>query len=98
MANSAYYFCEMTSPHGSCPMIVDFKQRSVHLPERSRGTIARTYLYMSDRYNIKLSKSQDRLMKVWNKTYTVSHWECKRNGKIRMTQGWSNRFVSSECG
>lgn len=83
--------------YGSCPMIVDFKQRSVQPPEQSRGAIARTYLYMSDRYKIDLSKSQQKLMQAWNKEHPVSEWECERDRRIEKVQGWNNNFVREQC-
>lgn len=83
--------------YGQCPMIVDFKARKVQPPKQSRGAIARTYLYMSDRYAIKLSKSQRRLMDAWNKMYPVSEWECIRDNRIAKKQGWNNEFVENKC-
>jgi deoxyribonuclease-1 len=83
--------------YGSCPMIVDFKKRSVQPPKQSRGAIARTYLYMSEHYHMALSRSQYKLMQGWNNTYSVSPWECKRDRRIEKAQGWSNHFVSDRC-
>jgi deoxyribonuclease-1 len=85
------------SQYGKCEMIVDFKKRQAQPPKRSRGAIARTYLYMSDRYNVKLSKSQKRLMTAWNTTYPVDQWECERNTKISKVQGWKNKFTDAAC-
>ncbi len=86
-------------PHqyGQCPMIVDFKKRSVQPPKQSRGAIARTYLYMNDRYHMTLSKSQYRLMQGWNNRHPVSPWECERDRRIEKVQGWNNHFVSDYC-
>ena len=83
--------------YGSCPMIVDFKQRSVQPPEQSRGAIARTYLYMSERYDMSLSRAQYNLMQAWNNRHPVSPWECERDRRIEKVQGWSNHFVSDQC-
>jgi len=83
--------------YGQCPIVIDFKKRQVQPPKQSRGAIARTYLYMEDRYPFKLSKSQKRLMKGWNKMHPVSEWECVRNQRIEKLQGWGNSFVSSLC-
>jgi deoxyribonuclease-1 len=87
------------TPHqyGQCSMLVDFKKRSVQPPKRSRGGISRTYLYMSERYSIKLSKAQTRLMKAWDKMHPVDNWECERDNRIKAVQGWNNRFVASQC-
>lgn len=83
--------------YGQCPMIVDFKARKVQPPKESRGPIARTYLYMSDRYDFNLSKSQNRLMEAWDKQYPVNQWECERNSRIAKIQNWGNRFVGNKC-
>jgi deoxyribonuclease-1 len=83
--------------YGQCPMVVDFKARQVQPPKRSRGAIARTYLYMADQYKIKLSKSQKQLMKAWDKTYPVNSWECERDSRIASKQGWNNPFVTRKC-
>lgn len=40
--------------YGRCDMQVNFKQRKVMPPDRARGSIARTYLYMSKEYGFKL--------------------------------------------
>lgn len=84
--------------YGQCPMIVDFKARQVQPSGHSRGAIARTYLYMSDQYGIKLSKAQKRLMTGWNKAYSVSNWECRRDERIKAIQGWGNPYVARVCG
>lgn len=74
---SRYNFSEWNGePHqyGQCEMVVDFKDRKVQPPKNSRGAIARTYLYMHDRYEFRLSKSQERLLRVWAE-YPVSDWD-----------------------
>ena len=85
------------SQYGACSMIVDFKGRKVQPTEVARGAIARTYLYMYDRYNLKLSKADQRLMNAWNKMYPVSDWECERNELVREAQGNGNKFVTLGC-
>ncbi len=83
--------------YGQCNMQVNFKQRKVMPPERARGAIARTYLYMNQRYKFHLSRQQTQLMQVWNKTYPVSHWECERDVRIAKIQGNHNSFVYNSC-
>lgn len=83
--------------YGNCPMIVDFKKRSVQPSAQSRGAIARTYLYMSERYGMALSKSQTKLMQGWNNRHSVTPWECERDRRIEKVQGWNNHFVSDRC-
>ncbi len=83
--------------YGMCEMQVNFKQRKVMPPDRARGSIARTYLYMSKEYNLKLSSSERKLMIAWNKQYPVDEWECTRNQRIIAIQGNDNPFVTQEC-
>ena len=60
--------------YGQCEMQVNFKQRKVMPPDRAKGSIARTYLYMSQEYGFKLSKQQTNLMMAWNKQFPVNKW------------------------
>ncbi len=83
--------------YGQCEMQVDFKQRAAMPPARARGAIARTYLYMNQKYAFNLSKSQQQLMHAWHKTYPVSAWECQRDEKIARIQGNHNPFVQQAC-
>lgn len=84
--------------YGQCDMQIDFKARQVMPPERARGLIARTMLYMSQRYHVPLSKSQRQLMQAWNRTYPVTKWECTRNQRITQRQGNDNPLVTKACG
>lgn len=79
--------------YGTCSMIVDFRQKKVQPPARTRGTIARAYLYMSDTYNITLSNRDSKLYDAWSKQHPPSQWECKRNTLIKKLQGNENRFI-----
>ncbi|ANU35304.1 endonuclease [Vibrio scophthalmi] len=83
--------------YGSCEMQVNFKQRKVMPPARARGSIARTYLYMSQEYSFDLSKQQRNLMQAWNKQYPAEKWECERDKHIAKVQGNHNPFVVEAC-
>ncbi|MCF7364266.1 endonuclease [Vibrio sp. A1-b2] len=83
--------------YGQCEMQVNFKGRKAMPPERARGAIARTYLYMSAEHGFKLSNSQTKLMQAWNKTYPVDEWECERERRIFKVQGNRNPFVYEQC-
>ncbi len=82
-------------PHqyGACPFVVDFRQRTAMPPEHTRGAIARIYLYMSQRYGLRLSKQDRRLYDAWSRQYPVSEWETWRNRRIACVQGHANSFV-----
>lgn len=79
--------------YGQCDMLVNFKQKQVQPPQHSKGAIARTYFYMSDRYNLSLSKKEKKLFTVWDKQNPPSRWECRRNEMIKKKQGNGNRFI-----
>ncbi len=79
--------------YGRCDMKVDFKGRRVTPPENVRGDVARTYLYMSDRYGIKLSDGQQKMFEAWNKQDPVDKWELEKNRRIKAVQGNSNKYI-----
>ena len=83
--------------YGQCEMVVDFKGRRAQPPKRSRGMIARAYLYMADKYGIRLSQAQSRLYQVWNRQYAPDDNECLRNELIAKVQGNDNPFVTKAC-
>lgn len=80
--------------YGQCDFEVDFKGRKAEPPPSVRGDIARTYFYMADRYKLKLSDSQKRLLNAWHKTDPVSIEERKRNSDLTLIQGNGNKFVN----
>lgn len=84
-------------PYGQCAMKVDFKQKLAEPPARARGAIARTYFYMRDRYQLRLSRQQTQLFSAWDKLYPVSVWECERDSRIAQVQGNHNPYVQRAC-
>ena len=87
---------DVKSAFGSC--LVKIHNRKVEPTIQSRGQIARTYLYMDQRYpRYKMSKSQKQLMHAWNKMYPVSAWECLRAERISKIQGNRNTLVTEQC-
>ncbi|QFY89899.1 endonuclease [Magnetovirga frankeli] len=79
--------------YGECDFEVDFKNRVAEPRPEIRGDIARIYFYMSDKYNLRLSKQQEQLLKVWNNQDPVDDIERLRNAKIASIQGNSNPFI-----
>ena len=79
--------------YGQCDFEVNFKGKKAEPPPNVRGDIARTYFYMSDRYNLKLSKQHKRLFNAWNKTDPVDDWEKLRNILISKNQGNENIYI-----
>ncbi|WP_368500057.1 endonuclease [Neptuniibacter sp. 2_MG-2023] len=79
--------------YGRCDMEVDFKARKVEPSDSIRGDIARTYFYMRDQYQIKLSRKQVQLFTAWDKLDPVDEWELARNNLIKKIQGNGNPYV-----
>ena len=88
---------EAELPFGAiCPM--RFFKRHVEPPERARGVIARTHLYMETSYErFRLSRQQRRLMESWNRLYPPDTWECERDRRIARFQGNHNPFIRAQC-
>lgn len=83
--------------YGQCAMKIDFKNKLAEPPERARGAIARTYFYMRDRYQLRLSSQQTQLFTAWDKRYLVTSWECSRDQRIAEQQGNHNPYVQQAC-
>ena len=79
--------------YGNCEFEVNFKEQRAYPKKDIRGDIARIYFYMSDRYNIRLSKQERRLMEVWNKQDPVDNWERIKNKRVLRLQGNKNKFI-----
>lgn len=61
--------------YGQCDFEVDFKQRKAEPPPQVRGDIARTYFYMAKRYDLQLSKQQQKLFAAWDASDPEDDWE-----------------------
>ena len=79
--------------YGNCEFEVDFRARKVYPRAEIRGDIARVYFYMSDKYNIPLSKTERKMMKEWNIKDPTSTWEKIKNERVFKLQGNRNSFI-----
>ncbi|MCV3482138.1 endonuclease [Campylobacter sp. CNRCH_2014_0184h] len=61
--------------YGNCKVYTDFKLKRFYPANYSKGYIARSYLYMSKTYNIRLSDQERKLMESWDKQYPMSEKE-----------------------
>ncbi len=94
---SNFSFADLSSlpnMYGDCDFKVDFKTKRAQPSERTRGQIARTYLYMAEKYGLKLSSQDQQLYNAWNNMYPVSDWEAQRNTRVAKIMGWDNPFVT----
>ncbi|QCI18373.1 deoxyribonuclease I [Buchnera aphidicola (Aphis nasturtii)] len=97
---SNFMYSEFSSDikqYGKCSVKIDFKKKLVEPPKKARGAIARTYFYMSEIYNIKLSAKEKKLFIKWNNTFPVTKWECIRENLIFKVQGNHNNYVYKKC-
>lgn len=83
--------------YGQCDMVVDFKRRQVQPPAQTKGIIARTYLYMANRYKLQMAKAQRQLYSRWNTLYPADEIECQRHELVSQKQGWPNPFTQQQC-
>lgn len=79
--------------YGECRFEVDFDQDRVRIKKDIRGDVARTYLYMSDRYNMKLSSQELNKFSAWNKEDPADKWEIEKNKRIKAIQGNGNPWI-----
>lgn len=80
--------------YGECRFEVDFDQDRVRIKNDIRGDVSRTYLYMSDRYKMKLSPQELNKFSVWNKEDPVDVWEIQKNKRIKVIQGNGNTWIT----
>jgi deoxyribonuclease-1 len=78
---------------GDCNFWVDKKARKVTPDDDAKGIVARATLFMSDHYQIPLSKSQRRLMVAWHKMYPPSVWEKEWARNVAEIEGYKNSYI-----
>lgn len=81
---------------GTCA--VRIARRKVEPPDAAKGTVARASLYMAAAYpNFRLSDSQQKLFRAWDRLFPPDGWECERERRIARLQGNDNPFVRQAC-
>lgn len=79
--------------YGNCNVQIDFKDKRAYVDDSIKGDIARTYFYMSDKYNVKLSKQERKMLEAWNKLDPVDNWERTKNKRVEKIQGNGNPYI-----
>ena len=77
-----------------CPIKIDKTKNKVEPRPEIRGVIARTYLYMSKKYDLSLSIEDKALYKKWHIEYPPDNWEIEWNGLVKEIQGNENIYIS----
>ena len=102
-SNFSFTILEEESNYGECEIEIKYLQRQeqprglAEPPERTRGAIARIYLYMWEKYQFDLDKEQKDMFNDWNETYPVTEWECERDRLIAGELGEHNSKVQEKC-
>ena len=81
---------------GSCRLKISHNK--VEPDDSVKGLIARTYFYMEQTYpRYKIGEPMRGILKMWDKKYPVTDWECQRAYRIEKVQGNANHNVKKEC-
>ncbi|MCB1744506.1 MAG: endonuclease [Gammaproteobacteria bacterium] len=80
---------------GGCDFERDNRRRLVEPGPRARGAIARSMLYMHDRYGLELFARHGALLKRWHFQYPPDDEERRRNAIVEKLQGNRNPFIDS---
>ena len=81
--------------YGKVNMEIGFSKRKAEPREEVFGDIARTYFYMRDRYGLRISKTQEKMLIAWNNMDPVSPWEKKKNQIVKELQGDENLYITN---
>ena len=94
-ARSNFRFSPLPRRSGfyGCDIEIDKKQRKVDPPNRAKGIVARANLFMSERYNIRLSPAQRKLFKAWSKQYPPTEQEKSWAASVAKVEGYQNRYI-----
>lgn len=83
------------TPYYGCTFAIDKASRTVEPSDAVKGIVARAYLFMSAHYQLKLSDSQHKLFKAWNKQFPPDLWEQQWAASIASIEGYENPFISN---
>ncbi|MFW8565572.1 endonuclease [Orrella sp. 11846] len=86
----------MPNQYGQCTTRTDFKARTTEPRDQAKGRVARVSFYMFDRYGLRMSRQQQRLLMAWHKQFPVDAWELERDRRIAAEMGHNNPFVTGE--
>lgn len=76
-----------------CDLEIDHRVRRVEPRPAVRGDIARTMLYMADRYGLEIYARQRALLEDWRRQDPPSDEERRRNALIEGLQGNRNPYI-----
>ncbi|WP_159959160.1 endonuclease [Pseudomonas sp. R76] len=87
-SNYAYGLVQGVEPqYGACAMAIDFKAKTAMPRPEMRGFLARTTLFIYDKYDLRLSSQDRRVYEAWARQYPVTVWERWRNQRVACAMG-----------
>lgn len=94
-ARSNFRFSILPKKHGfyGCDIEIDSTLRKVEPPNRAKGIVARANLFMSYKYNVRLSSSQRKLFEAWNKLFPPSEQEKNWALSVAAIEGYANPYI-----
>ena len=81
--------------YGKVDMEILFSNKKAEPRAEVRGDIARTYFYMRDRYGLRISHTQEKMLIAWNNLDPVDRWEKKKNQIVKEIQGDENMYITN---
>ncbi len=81
--------------YGKVDMEILFSKKTAEPRASVRGDIARTYFYMRDRYGLRISRTQEKMLIAWNNLDPVNRWEKKKNQMVKELQGDENMYITN---
>ncbi len=79
--------------YGACDFEVGGSPKVAEPSESVRGDVARVWLYMSETYNVRLSRDERMTLQAWSASDPPDAWELLRHTRIEAEQGNRNPFV-----
>ncbi len=79
--------------YGACDFEVGGSPKIAEPMESILGDVARVWLYMSEAYNVRLSREERAMFKAWHEADPVDAFEVLRDQRIEAIQGNANPWV-----
>lgn len=83
-------------PLGACTTKIGDGSRAVEPRDEVKGQAARITFYMADRYGVRLSDQQQKVLMAWDRMYPVTEWEKERDRRVAKAMGHHNPFVTGD--
>ena len=90
-SNYQYAAIPTHNKHYGCNFQIE--NRKVQPDGWVKGLVARASLFMSDKYHVKLSKSQRKLFLAWDKQYPPTQREINWSKKVQAIEGYGNSYI-----